>query len=88
MSYVNPDKNINIWLRCVLLDLLEQNTKESLDTLKEGIILLASLTEAGLIEQAFPHWIATYRRLLAEHESNQSSSHQRNADVDSQESQE
>jgi len=87
MSYADPNKNINVWLQCVLLDLLEQNTEDSISTLKEGIVTLVSLTEADLIEQAFPHWISTYRRLLAEQESNQNNSPQHSSDVDSQVSQ-
>lgn len=57
----------------VLLDLLDQGTEEATESLKEAVIALTTLIEPGLIEQTFPHWIAEYNRLLAEHENNQSS---------------
>lgn len=53
------------------MDLLEQGTEEAIASLKEAVIVLTTLIEPGLIEQTFPHWIAEYNRLLAEHENNQ-----------------
>ena len=72
MSYANPNKNINRWLQLVMLDLLEQNTDESLLSLQEGIITLTNLIEPGLVAQAFGPWIDHYQTILDEHESNQS----------------
>jgi hypothetical protein len=71
VKYLDPAKEPNKWLEYVMLDLLQQNTEESLSQLKDGIRVLANWLEPGLIDVAFHPWIEQYGDLLREQESNQ-----------------
>lgn len=62
---LDPDKDPNRWLQAVLLDLLEQNTEESREALKEAIPALVLWLEPGLVDQLFAHWIDRYKDLMA-----------------------
>lgn len=76
MKYLSPEREPNKWLEAVMLDLLQQNTEESLESLKDGIRVLANWIEPGLIDFAFQSWIDQYADLLAEQESSQNNAPQ------------
>ena len=76
MSYIHPDKDPNKWIQAVLLDLLKQNTEESIAGLEEAIRRLASSVDPGLIDELFADWSVIYLKLLDELESNHSSDSQ------------
>jgi hypothetical protein len=72
VKYLNPESEPNRWLEAVMLDLLRQNTEESLESLKYRMRVLTTWIEPGLIDSAFRPWIEHYGTLLDEQESNQS----------------
>jgi hypothetical protein len=74
MKIIDPAKEPNRWLAATLLDLLEQDTPESKETLAEGIQALSNWIEPGLVDQLFAHWIDRYNQLLVEHETQRSNS--------------
>ena len=76
MSYIHPDKDPNKWIQAVLLDLLKQNTEESISGLEEAIRRLASSVDPGLIDELFADWSVIYLKLLDELESNHSNDSQ------------
>jgi hypothetical protein len=63
---VDPDRDPNGWLCAVLLDLLEQNTDESRDAIKEAIPVLSYWIEPGLIDSLFGCWIKEYKEIVAQ----------------------
>ena len=69
MNYVHPNKNPNKWIQSVLLDLLKQNSTESLASLEDGIQRLAASVDPGLIDDLFADWSVIYLKLLDELES-------------------
>lgn len=71
MTYLDPRKEPNKWLKCILLDLLEQNTEGTRDVLKSAIVVLTTWIEPGLVDEAFRPWIDEYSSLLDEEEKNQ-----------------
>ena len=77
MTYLDPRKEPNKWLKHILLDLLEQNTEGTRDVLKSAIIVLTMSIEPGLVDSAFQPWISVYSSLLDEENSNQNTDHQK-----------
>lgn len=77
MKYLDPEREPNRWLEAVMLDLLQQNTEESLESVKDGIRVLTNWIEPGLIDSAFHPWIEQYAGLLTEQENNQNNAVQK-----------
>ena len=86
--YIDPRGEPCRWLGAILIDLLEQDTKESKEALKWAFPRMAQWLEPGIIDQLFVPWIDQYLELLAEHESNQNNEIQKYSPLDSQVSQE
>jgi hypothetical protein len=71
MKHADPRHNPNGWLAAVMLDLLEQDTKESKKLLADAIRVTTHGIEPGLIDELFWTWIESYVPLLDEAQSNQ-----------------
>tara|TARA_B100000427_G_C15224831_1_gene470705 strand:+ start:225 stop:560 length:336 start_codon:yes stop_codon:yes gene_type:complete len=71
IKYLDPRREPNKWLGAVLIDLLEQDTKESKEALKWAFPRMAQWLEPGIIDQLFVPWIDQYMELLAEDENTQ-----------------
>lgn len=73
MNFLEPKKNLGLWLMTVLKDLV-QRTKDGDEaayiTLLNGIQPLVLGNEAGYIEEQFAEWIETYEELLKEYRNN------------------
>ena len=69
-KYIDPRGEPCKWLGAVLIDLLEQDTKESREALKWAFPRMAQWLEPGIVDQLFAPWIEQYLELLAEQENN------------------
>lgn len=83
-TYADPDKNVNLWLRSLLLDALNQRDKNADLILSVAIDKLTNIADPGMIEESFELWIQRYRELLAEHCSTQSNARQHSSHEDPQ----
>ena len=66
MKILDPEKEPNKWLCSVLMDLVEQNTEDSRNALKEAIPVLSQWIEPGLIDSLFDCWIKEYKELMVQ----------------------
>lgn len=82
---IDPRGEPNKWLGAVLIDLLEQDTKESKEALKWAFPRMAQWLEPGIIDQLFAPWIIEYMELLAEDENNHCNENQKSQVEDHQE---
>ena len=81
-KYLDPRKDPCKWLGAVLIDLLEQDTKESKEALKWAFPRMALWLTPGLVDQLFVPWIEDYLELLDEHENNQNTELQKSQKED------
>lgn len=81
-KYIDPRKEPCKWLEATLIDLLEQDTKESKAALKWAFQRMALWLEPGIIDQLFVPWIEEYLSLLAQHENNHNISDQQSPQED------
>ena len=86
--YIDPRGEPCKWLGAILIDLLEQDTKESKEALRWAFPRMAQWLEPGIIDQLFVPWIDQYLELLAQHENSQNNGIPKCSQADSQESQE
>lgn len=73
MNFLEPKKNLGLWLVTVLKDLVERTKtgdKEAYETLLNGLTPLVLGLEKGYIEENFAEWIDTYEELLSEYRKN------------------
>lgn len=69
--YVDPRKEPNKWIACIVEDFIDQNTDGSRKAAAMIIRSLAHAVEPNAIYEIFPELIAKYVDLLDEEESNQ-----------------
>jgi len=81
MSFVQPEENVNKWLRSVLLDMLDRYSDNTVQALQSAITILTYMVEPGMLEESFAQWIDCYEELLAEYQSSGSSQGQANSPV-------
>ena len=84
-KYIDPRGEPTKWLGAVLIDLLEQDTKESKEALKWAFPRMAQWLEPGIIDQLFAPWIIEYMELLAEDGNNHCNENQKPQAKDHQE---
>jgi len=82
--HADPDKNVNLWLRALLLDALKNRDKGSDLILSVAIDKLTHIADPGMLEESFELWIQRYRELLAEHRNTHSNDRQDSSPVDQQ----
>lgn len=72
MKILNPEREPNLWLEAILLQLLQNPGEDSREALEQAIHCLCSWIEPGLIDSLFAPWIEDYMKVLSANQNNQS----------------